>query len=83
MDKVRLGFIGTGNMARHHGRILNASVPDAEVVALSDPSDDMLARFASECLPGQQPALYHDYRSMLAETKLDGVIIVQGRRSTE
>jgi len=76
MERVRLGFIGCGNMARHHGRIFASSVPEAEIVALCDPDESNLAQFVTGCLPGQSPALFSDYRAMLAEVPLDGVMIV-------
>lgn len=77
MSRVRLGMIGCGNMARHHGRMFTKSVPDAEIVALTDTHAENLNRFISEVFPGQTaPPTFSDYRTMLAEVPLDGVVIV-------
>lgn len=77
MDRVRLGMIGCGGMARHHGHIFTKSVPEAEIVALVEPDARNLARFVSEIFPnGPAPATFDDHRTMLAEVPLDGVVIV-------
>ena len=77
MERVRLGMIGCGSMGRHHGRIFSQKVPEAEIVALADPDPNNLARFVADVFPGQQPpATFNDYRAMLAEVPLDGVVIV-------
>jgi predicted dehydrogenase len=77
MERVRIGFIGCGNMARHHGRIFTKSVPEAEIVALADTHPENLNRFVSEIFPGQAPPpTFSDYRTMLAEVPLDGDVIV-------
>lgn len=77
MDRVRLGMIGCGGMARHHGHIFTQSVPEAEIVALVEPNAHNLARFIAEIFPGgPAPASFGDYRAMLAEVQLDGVVIV-------
>ena len=36
MNTVRIGMIGCGGIARHHLQQLSA-IPEAEIVALSDP----------------------------------------------
>lgn len=77
MKRVRLGMIGCGNMGRHHGRILRRSVPEAELVALVDPSEQNLTRMIADVFPDQPPPpTFDDYRTMLAEVPLDGVIIL-------
>ena len=77
MEQVRIGFIGCGNMARQHGRIFTKQVPEARIVALTDPSEANLARFTSEIFPnGDAPPAFDDYRTMLAEVPLDGVVII-------
>lgn len=78
MERVRIGFIGCGGMARYHGRIFTQTVPEAEIVALADPSAENLARFVQEVYPDETnvPQTFPDYQSMLAAVKLDGVIII-------
>ena len=48
MERVRLGMIGCGGMARHHGRVFTQNVPDAEIVALAEPDANNLSRFVAE-----------------------------------
>lgn len=78
MEKVRIGIIGCGGMARHHGRMFTRHVPDAEIVALAEPSEANLARFIKDVFedPQAEPATFSDYRKMLSEVQLDGVLIV-------
>lgn len=78
MDKVRIGIIGCGGMARHHGHMFTRYVPEAEIVALAEPSEANLARFIKEVFndPQAEPATFGDYRRMLDQVPLDGVLIV-------
>jgi len=77
MERVRIGFIGCGGMARHHGRIFTEQVPEVELAALVDPSEANLARFVSEIFPaGDAPPTFDNYQTMLAEVPLDGVMII-------
>jgi predicted dehydrogenase len=78
MERVRIGIIGCGGMARYHGRIFTRTVPEAEIVALSEPSEANLARFVKEVFedPQAEPATFGDYRRMLEQVELDGVLIV-------
>jgi predicted dehydrogenase len=70
-------MIGCGGMARYHGRIWTQQVPEAEIVALTDPDSQNLALFASEIYNNQHvPPTYADHRAMLAEAKLDAVMII-------
>ncbi|MEN9935573.1 MAG: hypothetical protein RLZZ387_2152 [Chloroflexota bacterium] len=78
MERVRIGIIGCGGMARYHGHMFTKSVPEAEIVALAEPSEANLARFIKEVFqdPAAEPATFGDYRRMLEEVELDGVLIV-------
>jgi predicted dehydrogenase len=76
MERVRLGFVGCGNMARHHARVFTQAVPEAEIVALADPDPGRVARLVDEFFPSQPPAVFPDYREMLAVAPLDGVVII-------
>ncbi|MCX7915635.1 MAG: Gfo/Idh/MocA family oxidoreductase [Verrucomicrobiae bacterium] len=77
MKKVRLGFIGCGNISHHHVRIFLSRVPEAEIVALCDPNPAGLQRFQRELFDplGQRPQAFADYREMLKQVSLDGVVI--------
>lgn len=76
-DELRIGIIGCGSMARHHGRMFDA-IPGVRVVALAEPNPDNIARFIRETVSDKQhlPTAYADYREMLAHERLDGVVIV-------
>ncbi|HEU5013523.1 MAG TPA: Gfo/Idh/MocA family oxidoreductase [Roseiflexaceae bacterium] len=77
MSRVRIGFIGCGSMARHHGRIFAGQVPDAEIVALTDTQPENLQRFISDVFGDQKaPPTFSDHRAMLQEVPLDAVVIV-------
>jgi predicted dehydrogenase len=76
-NEVRIGLIGCGGMARHHGRMFDA-LPGARVVALAEPSQLNLDQFILETVSDktQLPNTYADYRTMLQKEQLDGVVIV-------
>jgi len=78
MKKVRLGIIGCGSMSRYHGRVYTTQVPDAEIVALCDTHKNNLNRYQREVFDPikQKPPAFADYEDMLAEVKLDAVLIV-------
>lgn len=81
---VRIGFIGTGGIAGAHLAAL-ATVPDADVVALSDLSQEIVDntkervnKRIAESGEGGQPitaAAYDDYGQMLRNERLDGVYL--------
>ncbi|UCE10810.1 MAG: Gfo/Idh/MocA family oxidoreductase [Candidatus Thorarchaeota archaeon] len=68
MTTPKIGIIGAGNMGRIHARVLNS------VRALVAVADQDLARAESEAKKYGVKA-YKDYRTMLSEVDLDGVII--------
>jgi predicted dehydrogenase len=78
MKRVRIGIIGCGGMARHHGKMFTQHVPEAEIVALAEPSEANLARFIKDVFadPSAEPATFSDYRQMLEQIELDGVVII-------
>jgi predicted dehydrogenase len=77
MDRIRLGVIGCGSMSRYHGRVFTQSVPEAEIVALAEPDANNLARYIADVFPDHAaPATFTDYNAMLAEARLDAVLIV-------
>jgi len=72
--KVRIGFIGCGGIAAGHARRL-AEIPEAEIVALADPSSDMLDRFVKNTKGLGKLPRFDDWREMLDKTDLDAVEI--------
>lgn len=77
MKTIRIGIIGCGSMSRHHGKEC-AKLPGVRVVALCDPNPDMIARYQREVFDplNQKPPVFDDYRKMLGQVELDGVVIV-------
>lgn len=73
--KLRIGFIGAGGIAVGHYRRINET-KKAEVVALTEPSDEMLKRFYGRCEGSDALPVYRDYRDMLKKETLDGVIVL-------
>lgn len=70
-DKIRLGFIGSGGIARGAHFPALEKIAEAEVVAVSD-VNEATAKQASEIFGGA-PKVYTDYREMLVSEKLDAV----------
>ena len=71
MDKVKLGFIGTGGMASAHMRNLKDGFEDVEFCAMCDISEDRAKQRAEE-FGGNA---YTDYRVMYDKEDLDAVYI--------
>ena len=71
MDKVKLGFIGTGGMAGAHMRNLKDNFEDVEFCAMCDISEDR-AKARAEEYGGNA---YADYRVMYDKEDLDAVYI--------
>ncbi len=72
--KLRIGFIGAGGIAIGHYLRLHET-KKAEVVALNEPSEQSLTRFYQHCAGSESLPVYDDYKEMLANEKLDGVVI--------
>lgn len=71
---IRIGVIGCGGNGRGHLKRL-AAHPEAEIVALADPSRKMLA-LTRQQVPGVAgAATYAGHRQMLKDTRLDAVVI--------
>lgn len=73
-NKVRIGFIGAGGIARAHIKRL-MDIPEAEVVAFADPSDASVGRMKEEHPHTAAIPFFADYRDMLARVPLDAVEI--------
>ena len=69
---LRYGIIGTGMMGCEHIDDL-AHIPDAVVVALSDPTPSSLATAAQHV--GHAVDTHHDHRDLLARDDIDAVVI--------
>jgi predicted dehydrogenase len=72
MEKVRIGLIGAGNVARHHA-MGYANTPNAEVYALCDVNEERMKERAT--LWGATKT-YTDYRDLLADPNVDAVDIM-------
>lgn len=68
-DKVRIGIIGTGQIAKQHLERY-AKIPEAEIVAVCDIREDEMARVAQRFNVPNQYANYHD---LLKRDDLDSV----------
>jgi predicted dehydrogenase len=73
--KLRIGFIGAGGISHGHYHRLHAT-KKAEVVALNDPSRKSLKTFYERCEGSDKLPTYKDYRDMLKNETLDGVVIL-------
>jgi len=69
--KIRVGFIGTGGIARYQASCL-AKVQDVEIVAGADVNEEALKGFADEFGVGHT---FQDYRQMLELPELDAVSV--------
>lgn len=71
-SRLRVGVAGLGRMGRRHAENLSCRVPNAELVAASDTSEDALA-WAERHLGVVQR--FPDYAAMLAHAEIDAVFI--------
>ena len=69
---ARIGVIGTGWWATRAHLPAIAANPDAELIAIADPDEANRRRAAEAFAP---PAGYSDYRDMLRDARLDGVVV--------
>ncbi|MFA7117315.1 MAG: Gfo/Idh/MocA family oxidoreductase [Sphaerochaetaceae bacterium] len=72
MRKLKCGVIGLGRLGSRHASNLMASIPEAELVAVSDVSQEALDRF-TETFP--KVCAYLDYNLLLADKEIEAVII--------
>lgn len=68
-DKVRVGFIGVGQIAKHHLEAYS-QMPDVDVVAAADIDAPELAAVAERF---HIPSTYADFRKLLARDDIDAV----------
>jgi len=72
--RVRIGLIGCGGFMHSHAEGLK-SVRSAQVAALADTSEASLKRMVEQHPDFAELPAFSDYREMIAEVDLDGVII--------
>lgn len=74
MDKVRIGFIGTGGMGQMAHLRNYVNIPDCQVVAAAEIRQETAKLVAARY---GIPRIYKDHREMLAAETLDGVVAPQ------
>ncbi len=74
MEKIRIGFIGVGNMGQAAHLRNYVLLKDCEVVALAEPRDDTAGLVARRY---GVPKVYRDHIEMLEKEKPDGVVACQ------
>lgn len=73
MKNIRIGFIGTGGMAQVHVSQL-LELNNVEIAAITDVNADARERFITKAR-AENVQQFSDYRDMLEQAELDGVII--------
>lgn len=71
---VRIGFVGVGGMGQCAHLRNYVTVPDCQVVAIAEVRTGLARRVAERY---GIPKVYSDYREMLANEKLDGIVSAQ------
>ncbi|MDB6126550.1 MAG: Dehydrogenase [Verrucomicrobia bacterium] len=74
MKKIRLGFIGTGNMGQMAHLRNYMTLPDCEVVALAELRPQLAAQVATRW---GIPEVYHNHEELLAKAKVDALVMIQ------
>lgn len=74
-ERVRLGWVGVGARAQALLTDVRDHCPEARSVAVCDLVQDRVER-AQKVMERDKPAGYTDFRRMLDEEKLDGVLVV-------
>ena len=72
--KVRIGFVGVGNMGQAAHLRNYAMVPDCEVVAIAEVKQEQARKVAARW---GVPKVYVSHEEMLANEKLDGIVASQ------
>lgn len=72
--KLRIGFIGAGRVAIGHWQRLHET-GKAQVVAMTEPSQQALEFFYGHCPEARHVPVYGDYRDMLGKETLDAVVV--------
>lgn len=69
MTNIGIGVIGLGRMGRVYGSYIASQIEGAQLVAVSDSRPEALAEFSNIA------RTYTDYRDLLADPAVDGVIV--------
>ena len=77
MDKIRIGFVGAGNMGQCAHLKHYAALPECEVVAIAELRPKLAAKVAARY---GVPRVYASAEEMLAAEKPDGVVAAQDFR---
>lgn len=73
-EKIRIGLIGCGGIMHGHvNRLLQ--IPDAEIVAMSDPSEASIRRMHESIPQTKDLPVFEDYKEMLDKVEMDAVEI--------
>jgi len=73
MSKVRLGIIGFGNIGASHAKLIaEGQVPDIEITAIADGSQEMRARAVE--LFGNDFPVFSDGKGLIKSGKTDAVL---------
>jgi myo-inositol 2-dehydrogenase/D-chiro-inositol 1-dehydrogenase len=72
MSKVSLGVIGLGRMGQVYSYHVAQRIPNAVLTAIADPRTEATTPFAAQFSAIQ---VYADYRDLLADPHIQGVII--------
>lgn len=73
MEKIKMGFIGVGDMGSHHCMGFD-QLADCEVRYICDMNEGNVARTLKE-LQHSKPVICSDYRELLGKEDLDAVVI--------
>ncbi len=76
MTKIRLGIVGCGSMSVSHARRMKG-ISDVQIVSVCDLNMEFASNYVENNLKGiePRPVAYGSMSEMLAETKLDAVVI--------
>jgi len=74
LDRVKIGFVGVGNMGQCAHLRNYVSLSNCEVVAIAELRPKLAQKVATRY---GVPYIYRDHEEMLAAEKLDGIVAVQ------
>jgi predicted dehydrogenase len=71
MEKLQVGFIGTGGMGQHHLKMVDA-MPTADIVAVCDTNSELAQAMARQ----YKARAYSNHHEMLEKERLDALYVV-------